>query len=136
MLADLTGRTTTRINEHEGGAQGGLKDDTVISKNTQDQCVQTTQRIYTFPTPIPSLIARESVSWGEDEIKTAMMSTGELWHARFGHTSDPNIKATSQAYPMYDIPKKHVTNEKVQSAMCECCAKCKPTQKNETEPFT
>ena len=93
-LADLTGKIKKRTNEHGGEAQRETINDTVISKETQDQCVQTTQRIYTFPTPIPSPIARESVSWGDDKIKTAIMSTGELWHARFGHTSDPNMKAT------------------------------------------
>ncbi len=129
-LDDLIGKAEQSSERFEEASEQDSKSNEPhtkkVRKQTQDQCVQTTTRIYTFPTPIPSLIARESVSWGEDEIKTAIMSTGELWHARFGHTSDPNMKATSQAYPMYDIPKKHVTNDKIQSSMCECCAKCKP----------
>lgn len=94
-----------------------------------DKSIQTTERIYTFPTPMPSPLAKESVRWGEEEIKPAATGTGELWHARLGHTNDSNLKATSETYPMFNIPKKHVTNEKLQSTICECCAKCKATLK-------
>ena len=39
-----------------------------------DQISQTTEHIFTFPTPLPSALARESVTWGEPEIKTSIMS--------------------------------------------------------------
>ncbi len=101
-----------------------------------DQISQTTERIFTFPTPLPSALARESVTWGEPEIKTSIMSAGELWHARLGHTSDDIMRHTSQMYPMFNIPQKHVTNTKTQSAKCECCAKCKATLRRKHKPST
>jgi hypothetical protein len=52
--------------------------------------------------------------WGEDEIKAIAWDTGELWHAGFGHKSYPNLKATSEAYQMFNIAKKQLTNEKLQ----------------------
>ena len=104
------------------------------ARGMRDQTCQTTDRIYTFPIPQPSPLARESISWGEPEIKTACMSSGELWHARLGHTSDANMRVTSDTYPMFNIPKKHVTNEKTQSATCECCARCKATLKRKIKP--
>ena len=49
-------------------------------KNQESKSVQTTERIYTFPVPIPSALARESVCWGEDEIKAITRGTGEeIW---------------------------------------------------------
>ena len=109
--------------------------ETVIT-GKRDQSSQTTDRIYTFPTPIPTALARESVSWGEPEVKTSVNVTGELWHARLGHVGDNIMKQTSNAYPMYKIPKKHVTNETTQPALCECCARCKPTLKRKHKPST
>ena len=118
LLSDITGRDVTGAQEpeHSRGER-------------ENKSVQTTERIYTFPVPIPSALARESVCWGEDEIKDITRGMGELWHARFGHTSDSNLRATSDAHPMFKIPKKQVTNEKAQPAVCECCARCKATMK-------
>ena len=94
-----------------------------------DQACQTTDRIYTFQIPLPSALTSESVSWGEPEIKREISSMGELWHARLGHTGDQNLRATSKAYPAYNIPTRQVTDKTVQPATCECCAKCKGTMK-------
>ena len=95
--------------------------------NSDDKAVQTKDRIYTFPIPMPTTLTTESVTWGEAEIKTAVMSPGELWHARFGHVGDMCMKETSDKYPMFNIPKKHVTNPEKQAGTCECCARCKAT---------
>lgn len=105
-----------------------------VAQDKCDQASQTTERIYTFPIPMPTPLARDSISWGEPEIKNANMTTGELWHARLGHTGDPIMRMTSDKYPMFNIPKKHVTNAQVQSATCECCAKCKATMKRKVKP--
>jgi hypothetical protein len=105
-----------------------------ISSGKTDQSCQTTERIYTFPTPLPAPLAQESVSWGEPEIKTLVMSSGELWHARLGHTSDAIMRNTSEMYPMFNIPKKHVTNNSIQSATCNCCALCKATLRRKHKP--
>ena len=105
-----------------------------ISQGKRDQCCQTTGRIYTFPTPLTAPLARESVSWGEPDIRTATMTTGELWHARLGHTSDTIMKMTSDMYPMFNIPKRHVTNDKTHPAKCACCARCKATSKRKIKP--
>lgn len=58
LLSDITGRDVTGAQEpeHSRGER-------------ENKSVQTTERIYTFPVPIPSALARESVCWGEDEIK-------------------------------------------------------------------
>ena len=108
----------------------------VFDRGKRDQCCQTTERIYTFPTPLPAPLARESVSWGEPEIKNENMSKGELWHARLGHVSEGIMKLTSDTYPFFEIPKKHVTDEKVQPARCECCARCKATLKRKVKSST
>jgi hypothetical protein len=63
------------------------------------------------PIQLPSPLARDGVRWGEQEIKTASMSTGELWHARLGHMSDAVMKVTSDTYPMFNISKKYLTNK-------------------------
>ena len=97
------------------------------AENSDDKAVQTKDRIYTFPIPMPTTLTTESVTWGEAEIKTAVMSPGELWHARFGHVGDMCMKETSDKYPMFNIPKKHVTNPQIQAGTCECCARCKAT---------
>jgi hypothetical protein len=102
------------------------------ARNKADRSCQTSDRIYTFPVPIPSPLAAESVRWGEPEIKA--VTPGELWHARLGHTGDPNMRATSETYPWFNIPKKHVTDNKRQPAVCECCAKCKATLKRKIKP--
>ena len=101
-----------------------------------DQGCQTTGRIYTFPIPLPAPLARDGVRWGDPEIKTASMTTGELWHARLGHTSDVVMRVTSDTYPMFNIPKKHLTNEQKQAATCECCARCKATIKRKIKSST
>lgn len=107
-----------------------------MTRNARDQSCQTTGRIYTFPTPLPSPLARDSISWGEPEIRNATMSAGELWHARLGHVGDPIMRVTSDTYPMFNIPKKHVTNDKTQPATCECCARCKATLKRKIKSST
>ena len=99
----------------------------------EDKAVQTKDRIYTFPIPMPTTLTSESVSWGEPEIKTAVMSPGELWHARLGHPNDMCMKDTSDKYPMFNIPKKQLTNINKQSETCECCARCKATVKRKVK---
>ena len=86
---------------------------------------QTIERIYTFPVELPTTLTTESITWGKPIIKNANMSPGELWHARLGHASDKVMTATSEAYQFFEMPKKHVTNKHEQSAICECCARCK-----------
>ena len=110
------------------GREKGLK-----SETSSVGC-QTTGRIYTFPVPLPSPLAQDSVTWGEPDIKNAEMTPGELWHARLGHTSDNIMRMTGEAYPMYKIPRKHVSDENKQSAVCECCARCKATMKRKIKP--
>ena len=105
-----------------------------IKAGTGSVGCQTTGRIYTFPVPLPSPLAQDSVTWGEPEIKNANMTIGELWHARLGHTSDNIMRMTGDAYPMYKIPRKHVSDENKQSAVCECCARCKATIKRKIKP--
>ena len=101
-----------------------------IAQGKRDQCCQTTGRIYTFPTPMPAPLARESISWGDPEIKTATMSTsGELWHARLGHSNNRIMQHTAEKYKTYKIAKKYLTNEEIQSEQCSCCARCKATMK-------
>jgi hypothetical protein len=85
-----------------------------------DCSCQTTGRIYTFPIPSPNALARESIAWGEPEVKNSDMTVGELWHARLGHLGNPSLKWTSEAYPQFNILKKHVTNREVQSTTCVC----------------
>jgi hypothetical protein len=90
-LADLV--TVTR--SHDG------------NKGYMHAQTQTTDRIFTFPIPMPTPITAECVSMGEPEIKESQTTSGELWHARLGHISDDLIKLTSKAYPEYKIPQKY-----------------------------
>ncbi len=78
-----------------------------------DKSTQTTTRIYTFPVPLPQLLAAESVTWGEPIVKEALNYKGELWHARLGHCGDDFLSRMSW-YPFFDIPWKQRTNQQAQ----------------------
>ena len=95
---------------------------------------QTTERIYTFPTPLPSALSKDSVTWAEPEIKPTIAASGELWHARLGHANDDCMRQTAEAYPFFEIPKRQRTNYTTQPVLCECCAKCKAQIKRKMKP--
>ena len=98
-------------------------------KRLHDVNTQTTERIYTFPMPIPAPIDMKSVTMGEPELKAAVKAKGELWHARLGHVNEETLQFTREAYPEYGIPRKFLTDSTVQAGKCECCEKCKATIK-------
>ena len=97
--------------------------------STCDATSQTTDRIYTFPIPIPMPITTECVTMGEPEVKESLKALGERWHARLGHTNDDSIKMTAKAYTHYCIPYKYHTDAKLQPEKCVCCQKCKASLK-------
>jgi hypothetical protein len=130
--ADLTLRNLIETNFKDAEYLNDLivneTTETAKAKGMTDCACQTTGRIYTFPIPLPSALARESIAWGEPEVKTSEMTQGELWHARLGHLGDVSLKGTAEAYPQFGLPKKHVTDKGVQSNTCVCCSECKATR--------
>ena len=86
---------------------------------------RTTERIYTFPIPLPMPLMSDGVSRGETEIKDVTRFSVELWHVRFGHVSEDLVRNTADMHINVNISRKYRTNLSVQPEKCEYCVSVK-----------